>query len=156
MMSEHPDIFWGLVASFWVGNVLLVIMNMPLIGIWVELLSVPYRFLYPVALFCMCVGVWSTNGNLFDVGEMLFFGIAGYVLMVLDFEFAPVLLGLVLGPLVEENFRRAMEISRGDVWTFVERPISATFILIGAALIVFQIYGAIRPRKIAFMDVSIP
>jgi TctA family transporter len=156
LMGEHPDIFWGLVASFWVGNVLLVIMNMPLIGIWVKLLSVPYRFLFPTALFFMCIGVWSTNNSLFDVGETVFFGIAGYLLTILDFEFAPVLLGLVLGPLVEENFRRALVISRGDLGTFIEHPISAIFIAISAALVLFQLYGAVRPqRRPALLDLPV-
>lgn len=146
LMGSHPDIFWGLIASFWVGNVLLVIMNVPLIGLWVKLLAVPYRLLYPTALFFICIGVWSTNDSLFDVGETLFFGVVGYILIALQFEFAPVLLGLVLEPLVEENFRRAMLLSHGDLRTFIDRPISALFIGLCVLLILGQIFGRLWSR----------
>ncbi len=156
LMSEHPDIFWGLVASFWVGNVLLVIMNIPLIGIWVKLLSVPYRYLYPTALFFICIGVWSTNDSLFDVGETVFFGIVGYILTVLDFEFAPILLGLVLGPLIEENFRRAMVLSDGDLKnlvSFSDHPISAMSITLCVMLVAMQTFGRMRPRASKTIEV---
>ena len=97
LITQHADLFWGLVASFWVGNVLLVLLNVPLIGIWVKLLQVPYRMMYPSALFFIAVGVYSTNDSLFQVGEVLAFGIAGAILMALDFPLAPVVLGVVLG-----------------------------------------------------------
>jgi TctA family transporter len=138
LITEHADLFWGLIASFWVGNVLLVLLNVPLIGIWVKLLQVPYRYLFPAALFFIAVGVYSTNNALFDVGEVLVFGIIGAVLIALDFSVAPILLGYVLGPLVEENFRRALLLSRGNLAVFIERPISAAFIGICALLIVAQ------------------
>src|SRR5690606_27769044 len=112
MMVEHPDMFWGLLASFWVGNILLLLLNLPLIGMWVRVLSVPFKYLYPAALFFVCVGVYSTNNNLFDIWMVLLFGVAGYVFMRLGFEAAPLLLGFVLGPMVEENFRR--EIGRAS------------------------------------------
>jgi putative tricarboxylic transport membrane protein len=108
LITEHADLFWGLIASFWIGNVLLVILNVPLIGVWVKLLQVPYRYLYPSALFFIAVGVYSTNNSLFEVSEVLAFGLIGAVLIALDFSVAPILLGYVLGPLVEENFRRAL------------------------------------------------
>ena len=114
MMVEHADMFWGLIASFWVGNILLLLLNLPLIGMWVRLLTVPFRYLFPAALFFVCVGVYSTNNNLFDVGMVTLFGVAGYALMRLRFEPAPLLLGFVLGPMVEENFRRAL-LSRGEL-----------------------------------------
>ena len=113
LISQHPDVFWGLIASFWIGNILLVIFNVPLIGIWVKLLTIPYRYLYPSALFFVCIGVYSATNDLFGVGETLVIGIFGYVLLLLGFHPAPVLLGFVLGPRFEENFRRAMLISRG-------------------------------------------
>jgi putative tricarboxylic transport membrane protein len=147
LIREHPDIFWGLIASFWIGNILLVILNVPMIGIWVKLLMIPYRYLYPSALFFVCIGVYITNNDLFQVGETLAIGIFGYLLLLLDFHPAPILLGFVLGSRFEENFRRAMLISRGDILVFVERPISAVFIALCVLLIVVQIYVRLRPSK---------
>jgi TctA family transporter len=139
LITEHADLFWGLIASFWVGNVLLVLLNVPLIGVWVKLLQVPYRYLFPAALFFIAVGVYSTNNSLFEVGEVLVFGIIGAILIALDFSVAPILLGYVLGPLVEENFRRALLLSRGDMAVFIERPISAVFVGICALLVLLQV-----------------
>ncbi len=144
LISEHADLFWGLIASFWIGNVLLVLLNVPLIGLWVKLLQVPYRYLFPSALFFIAVGVYSTNNALFEVGEVLAFGIAGAVLIALDFPVAPIMLGYVLGPMVEENFRRALLLSRGDLLVFFQRPISLGF-MTGCALLVFgQIFFSMR------------
>src|SRR5215813_2876238 len=140
LISQHPDIFWGLVASFWVGNILLVLLNVPLIGIWVKLLTIPYKYLYPSAMFFVCIGVYADNNDMFHVAEVLTIGILGYVLLRLGFHPAPILLGFVLGPRFEENFRRAMLISRGDITVFVQRPISAVFIALCTILIVGQIY----------------
>jgi TctA family transporter len=145
LISEHPDIFWGLVASFWIGNILLVLLNVPLIGIWVKLLSIPYRYLYPSALFFVCIGVYAANNDMFQVGEVLIIGILGYVLLRLGFHPAPILLGFVLGPRFEENFRRALLLARGDLGTFVERPISAVFVALSVLLIGVQIYVRLRP-----------
>jgi TctA family transporter len=147
LIREHPDIFWGLIASFWIGNILLLVLNVPLIGIWVKLLRTPYRYLYPSALFFICIGVYSASNDLFAVGETLAIGVAGYGLLRIGFHPAPILLGFVLGPRVEENFRRAMLISNGDLKVFVERPISAAFLAIAALLIVVQI--VVRMRMIA-------
>ncbi len=147
LINEHPDIFWGLVASFWIGNILLVLLNVPLIGIWVKLLAIPYKYLYPSALFFVCIGVYASNNDMFQVGETLAFGIFGYVLLRLGFHPAPILLGFVLGPRFEENFRRAMLISRGDIGVFVERPISAFFLAVCVLLIGTQIYVRMRGRK---------
>lgn len=144
LITEHADLFWGLIASFWIGNVLLVILNVPLIGLWVKLLQVPYRYLYPSALFFIAVGVYSTNSSLFEIGEVLVFGLIGAVFVALDFPVAPILLGYVLGPMVEENFRRALLLSRGDMMVFLEKPISAGFIAICALLILAQVYFALR------------
>ncbi|MGV2907723.1 tripartite tricarboxylate transporter permease, partial [Achromobacter sp. AGC25] len=147
MMIEHADMFWGLIASFWVGNVLLLLLNLPLIGMWVRLLTVPFRYLFPAALFFVCVGVYSTNNNLFDVGMVTVFGAAGYALIRLRFEPAPLLLGFVLGPMVEENFRRALLLSRGELSIFVSRPISLGFILACVALIALLVASAVRQRN---------
>ncbi len=147
LISEHPDIFWGLIASFWIGNILLVILNVPLIGLWVKLLMIPYRYLYPSAMFFICIGVYSTNNDLFQVAEVLFLGVVGYVLLRLGFHPAPVLLGFVLGPRFEENFRRAMLLSRGSFMTFIERPISAVFIALCVILIVAQVIFYIRRQR---------
>ena len=144
LITEHADLFWGLIASFWIGNVLLVILNVPLIGLWVKLLQVPYRYLYPSALFFIAVGVYSTNSSLFEIGEVLVFGLIGAVFVALDFPVAPILLGYVLGPMVEENFRRALLLSRGDMMVFIEKPISAGFISICALLILAQVFFAAR------------
>jgi TctA family transporter len=150
LITEHADLFWGLIASFWIGNVLLVILNVPMIGIWVKLLQVPYRFMYPSALFFIAVGVFSTNNSLFEVGEVLVFGVIGAVLLALDFPVATILLGYVLGPMVEENFRRSLLLSRGDLWTFFHRPISAAFMCVSIVLIlaqlVFWLRGASREK----------
>ncbi|MBS0317993.1 MAG: tripartite tricarboxylate transporter permease [Proteobacteria bacterium] len=150
LLGEHPDIFWGLIASFWIGNVLLIVLNVPLIGVWVKLLRVPYRYLFPSALFFIVVGTYSTQNNLFQVWEVLAFGVLGAVFMVLDFPVAPILLGFVLGPMVEENFRRALLLSRGDMSVFVTRPISAAFIAACALLLLvlgFSAWRAHRRRK---------
>jgi len=147
LIREHPDIFWGLVASFWIGNILLVILNVPMIGLWVKLLTIPYRYLYPSALFFICIGVFAANNDLFQVAATLMIGLVGYILLLLGFHPAPILLGFVLGPRFEENFRRAMLISRGDIAVFVERPISAVFVALCVLLIAGQIYLALRRPK---------
>src|SRR5512147_280220 len=147
LIKEHPDIFWGLVASFWIGNIMLVVLNVPMIGLWVKLLAIPYKYLYPSALFFVCIGVYAANNDMFQVGETVLIGILGYVLLRLGFHPAPILLGFVLGPRFEENFRRAMLISRGDIGVFVERPISAVFIALCVLLIATQIYVRMRPKK---------
>jgi putative tricarboxylic transport membrane protein len=147
LISEHPDVFWGLIASFWIGNVLLFILNVPLIGLWVKLLSIPYRYLYPSAVFFICMGVYAANNNMFQVGETLAIGVFGYVLLRLDFHPAPILLGFVLGPRFEENFRRTMLISHGSLETFVERPISAFFVLLSCLLIAGQIFMWSKKRR---------
>ncbi len=147
LITEHPDLFWGLIASFWVGNVLLILLNVPLIGVWVKLLQVPYRYLFPSALFFIAVGVFSTRTDLFQVAEVLAFGIAGAVLIALEFPVAPILLGFVLGPMMEENFRRALLLSRGSLAVFVERPISAWFIGACALLILVQVVAYLRRQR---------
>jgi putative tricarboxylic transport membrane protein len=147
LITQHPDIFWGLVASFWIGNIILVILNVPLIGIWVKILAIPYRYLYPSALFFVCIGVYAANNDMFQVGEVVAIGLFGYLLLRLGYHPAPILLGFVLGPRFEENFRRAMLISRGDFAVFVERPISAVFVGLCVILIGAQIIVRLRSGK---------
>jgi putative tricarboxylic transport membrane protein len=143
LISSQPEMFWGLVASFWIGNFLLLILNIPLIGIWVRMVSIPYRFLYPTILFFVCLGAYGVSNNVFDVYVTLAFGMLGYVLTRYGFPLPPLLLGFVLGPLIEENFRRAMVISRGDFMVFVERPISAIILAITVLLLLLSIRPAI-------------
>jgi putative tricarboxylic transport membrane protein len=126
-----------------------------MIGVWVKLLSIPYRYLYPSAMFFVCIGVYAANNDMFQVGETLVIGVAGYVLLRLDFHPAPILLGFVLGPRFEENFRRSLLISRGDLMTFIERPISAFFLSICVLLIVAQIYVWLRKPKFIEQERSI-
>ena len=147
LIGEHPDVFWGLIASFWIGNVLLIILNVPLIGIWVKLLRVPYRLLYPSALFFIAIGVYSTHGSLFDVAELAVFGIAGAILITLRFPIAPIVLGFVLGPLLEENFRRAMLLARGNLSVFVTRPIAAWIMAACALLVLAQLFAYAKQRR---------
>jgi putative tricarboxylic transport membrane protein len=141
LITEHPDVFWGLVASFWIGNVMLMVLNLPLIGLWVRLLRVPYRFLFPSALFFIAAGVFSTHNSLFDVTLVGVFGVVGAIFLWLDFPVAPVVLGFVLGPMLEENFRRAMLLSHGNLGIYLSRPISAWLVAASALLIAVQIYG---------------
>jgi TctA family transporter len=147
LVTDHADLFWGLIASFWIGNVLLLILNVPMIGIWVKVLQVPYRYMFPSALFFIAVGVYSTNNSLFEVGEVLVFGVIGAVLMAFEFPVATILLGYVLGPMVEENFRRALLLSRGDLTIFFQRPISAA--VMGACMLMLaaQIFFAWRAAR---------
>jgi putative tricarboxylic transport membrane protein len=135
VMTKNPELFWGLIASMWVGNLMLVVLNLPLVGIWVRLLTLPYRLLYPaIVLFC-CIGVYTLSNNTFDVRLVLLFGALGYIFAKIGCEPAPMLLGFILGPMMEEFFRRALLIERGDFWVFVERPISATLLAIAAILL---------------------
>ena len=150
LISQHPDIFWGLIASFWIGNIMLVVLNVPMIGLWVKLLAVPYKYLYPSALFFVCIGVYGANNDMFQVAMTLIIGVFGYILLLLGFHPAPILLGFVLGPRFEENFRRAMLISRGDIWVFVDiknHPISTVFVGLSAFLIILQIVLWLRRVK---------
>lgn len=147
LLVDHADLFWGLVASFLIGNVLLLILNIPLIGLWVKLLKIPYRYMYPTIIVLICVGVYSLNNNVFDVWLTLVFGWAGYLMRLFRFEPAPFLIGFVLGPMMEEQLRRAMLLSRGDATVFLTRPISGTLIVITVLLLVYAFYSAIRQRQ---------
>jgi putative tricarboxylic transport membrane protein len=149
VMNEKPELFWGLVASMWVGNLFLVVLNLPLIGMWIKLLTVPYRYLYPSILVFMAIGVFSLSNNPFDVLIMAIFGVLGYFCVKLECEPAPMILGFILGPLMEENLRRAMLLSRGDPFVFVSpsKPISLGFLVASAVLLVIVALPAIRKKR---------
>lgn len=147
VMTKHPDLFWGLIVSMAIGNIILVILNLPLIRFWVMLLKVPYRVMYPAILMFSCVGIYSVNNSVTDVGLAAFFGLVGYLFIKLELEPAPLILGLVLGPMLEENFRRALVISHGDPSIFVTRPISAAFFIVTVIFIVAMLIPAIRKTK---------
>ncbi|MDT7518877.1 tripartite tricarboxylate transporter permease [Rhodoferax sp. TBRC 17660] len=147
VMTANPELFWGLIASMWIGNLMLVILNLPLIGIWIKLLSVPYRWLFPsIVLFC-AIGVYSTNNNNWDIWMVGLFGIIGYIFIKLGTEPAPLLLGFILGPMMEEYLRRALLLSRGDWSVFVTRPLSASLLLAALALLVVVMLPSIKAKR---------
>ena len=147
VMTERPNLFWGMIVSMWIGNLMLVILNLPLIGIWIKLLKVPYRLLYPAILVFCCIGVYSLSNSPFDVIMTAIFGFVGYLFVKLECEPAPLLLGFILGPMMEENLRRAMLLSRGDPMTFVTRPLSATLLAISLLLLIVIMLPAIRKKR---------
>jgi len=152
-MTSHPQLFWGLIASMWIGNLMLVILNLPLVGIWVKLLKVPYRILFPAILVFCTIGVYSLNYNTFDILTTSCFGIIGYVWSKLKCEGAPLLLGLVLGPLMEENFRRALLLSRGNYMTFLDRGLSASLLAVAVLLVIIVALPSIsKKRTEAFVE----
>jgi TctA family transporter len=153
VMQSNPELFWGLIASMWVGNLMLVILNLPLIGMWIKLLTVPYRLLYPAILVFCCIGLYTLNNNNFDVYMAVIFGLLGYVFYKLQCEPAPLLLGFILGPMMEENLRRALLLSRGDWSTFISRPLSASLLIAAALMIVVVSLPSIkRGREKAFKE----
>lgn len=145
--AEQPALFWGIIASMWIGNLMLVILNLPLIGLWVKLLKVPYHVLFPIIMAFCAIGVYSVNSNVFDLYAVAAFGLLGYALMKLKCEPAPLLLGFVLGPMLEENLRRAMILGRGDASVFFTRPISLTLILLTAAVLVVVFLPQVRAKR---------
>jgi TctA family transporter len=153
VMTSNPDLFWGLIASMWIGNLMLVILNLPLIGIWIKLLTVPYRFLYPAILAFCGIGLYTLNNNNFDVFVAAAFGVIGYAFYKLGCEPAPLLLGFILGPMMEENLRRALLLSRGDWTTFLTRPLSAGLLIAALLLVVIVMLPSIKnKRQEAFAD----
>ncbi|MCU4652036.1 tripartite tricarboxylate transporter permease [Roseibacterium sp. SDUM158016] len=146
LMAREPELFWGLVMSFWIGNLLLLVLNIPLVGLWARLLLVPYYILYPAVLVFICIGTLSVQQNIFHVWTVAFFGVVGYLMRVLGFSAAPLLLGFVLGPLMEEHFRRAMLISGGDFGFFFDRPISAVVMCLTGILLAHSLYRTVRAK----------
>ena len=153
VMTSNPQLFWGLIASMWVGNLMLVILNLPLIGIWIRLLTVPYRFLFPaITLFC-CIGVYTLNNSTTDVVLTALFALFGFLLIKFGLEPAPLVLGFILGPLMEENLRRSMVLSRGDPMIFVMRPLSLVLLLMAAAVVLLVALPQFRKtRETAFQE----
>jgi len=147
VMTKNPTLFWGMVASMWIGNLMLLIINLPLVGLWVRLLKVPYRLMFPAILIFCCIGIYSINNNPGDVLLTAFFGGVGYVLYKVGFEPAPLLLGFVLGRLMEEKLRQALLLSRGSFVTFVERPVSGGLLLVALAVLVIAVLPAVRKRR---------
>ncbi|KQO24113.1 tripartite tricarboxylate transporter permease [Acidovorax sp. Leaf78] len=147
VMTSNPELFWGLIASMWIGNAMLIVLNLPLVGLWVKLLKVPYRLLYPAILVFCCIGVYSINNNTFDVFVTAALGVAGYLFARFGMEPAPLLLGFVLGPMMEENLRRALLLSRGDFATFVERPISLGLLIATLILLAVVALPAVKKRR---------
>ncbi|QET02474.1 tripartite tricarboxylate transporter permease [Cupriavidus pauculus] len=147
VMTSNPALFWGLIASMWIGNFILIILNLPMIGIWVKLLKVPYRFLFPAILTFCCIGVYSVQNTTFDVFQTAAFGLIGYLFIKLKCEPAPLLLGFVLGPMMEENFRRSLLLSRGDFAVFVTRPLSLGLLIAAAILVAIVAMPSIKAKR---------
>jgi putative tricarboxylic transport membrane protein len=153
VMTKHPALFWGMIASMWIGNLLLLIINLPLIGLWVRLLKVPYRLMFTTILLFCAIGIYSINNNPYDVYLTAFFGLAGYLFIKLGLEPAPMLLGFVLGKLMEEKLRQALALSEGSFMTFVERPVAAVLLALAAAIMLIAVLPAVsRSRQKAFQE----
>jgi len=153
VMEQKPGLFWGMIVSMWFGNLMLVVLNLPLVGMWVKMLLVPYRLLSVAILFFCCIGVYSLNNSANEVLFITFFGLIGYLMMRLDCEPAPMLLGFILGPMMETYLRRAMLLSRGDPWVFLQRPLSLSFLILAALLLLFIIVPNVRKvRQTAFQE----
>ena len=147
LISSQPELFWGLIMSFWVGNLILLLLNIPLIGVWVRMLTIPYHILYPSVLMFICIGAFTSGFSPLNVWMVFAFGCLGYLMRIFRFPGAPLLLGFVLGPLMEEHFRRAMVLSRGDFMTFFERPISAVIMALTGLVLIWGVVSAERNRR---------
>jgi putative tricarboxylic transport membrane protein len=147
LMVQKPDVFWGIVASMYIGNIMLLVLNMPLIGMWVQVLKVPYPLLFPLILMFCIVGVFSSNAAVFDVFVMVIFGALGYLMRKFGYEPAPLVLAFVLGPLLENNLRKALILSRGDFWTFIERPISGTCLVLAALMLIVPLLPSLARKR---------
>jgi putative tricarboxylic transport membrane protein len=146
VMTNHPELFWGLIVSFIIGNIFLLILNIPLIGIWVRLLQIPYHWLFPGIILFTCIGVYSTNSNVFDIWTLLVFGVIGYVMFLLRLDQVPLLLGFILGKPLEENFRRALILSRGEFSIFMKSPVSVIALSLAALLLLWSLWAFFRRR----------
>lgn len=152
MLTEYPEIFWGTIASMYVGNVMLLALNLPLIGIWVKILKIPYKILFPLVLLFCLIGVYSVSTNVFDIYVMLFFGAAGYTLRKMGYEPAPLVLAFVLGPLLEQNLRQALIISDGGFGVFLTRPLSAGSLIISVLLLLSAILPSFQKKRTAVIS----
>lgn len=147
MLERQPELFWGLIASMWIGNALLLVLNLPLVGIWARIIGVPYAILYPAIVVLCCVGVFAISNSAFDVYVMCGFALLGMVLLRLGCEPTPLLLGMILGPMLESYFIRAMALSRGDLTIFLSRPVSATLIAVAVVMVVLTCLPAIARNR---------
>jgi putative tricarboxylic transport membrane protein len=147
VITSQPELFWGMIASMLIGNILLVLLNLPLIGLWVKLLRVPYLMLFPVILVFCAIGTYSLNNSVFEVGLMAGFGVLGYVLRKLGCELAPLMLGFVVGPMLEENIRRTLLLSQGDPSVLVTRPIAAGMFVIAALLLLAMLLPSLKSKR---------
>lgn len=153
VMIEQPALFWGVIVSMWIGNLMLLVLNLPMIGLWVRMIGIPYHFLFPAILVFCAIGAFSLNNSTFDVFMLALFGVVGYVLRKLDCEPAPLLLGFILGPMMEENLRRALMINRGDASVLFTRPISCVLLIAAVALLVMVLLPSIRAKRdVAFQE----
>lgn len=153
VITDHPELFWGIIASMWIGNLMLLVLNLPLVGLWVKLVSIPYKFLFPIVIVFACVGVFSINNTAFAVLTMAAFGVLGYLLKKLECEAAPMILGFILGPMMEGHMQRALLISDGDVSVFVREPISAGLLVVAAIALVAAVLPSVRKtRNVALVD----
>jgi putative tricarboxylic transport membrane protein len=147
LMTQNPGLFWGVIASMYIGNAMLLVLNLPLIGMWVQLLRLPYNVLFPLILLFSIVGVYASANNVFDVAVMMAFGVLGYLMRKVGYEAAPLVLAFVLGPMLENNLRKALILSQGELLTFVQRPISAACLALAAALLIAPLVPALRRRR---------
>jgi putative tricarboxylic transport membrane protein len=147
LITQNPGIFWGIIASMYIGNIMLLVLNMPLIGMWVQVLKVPYKLLFPLILMFCIVGVFSSGSAVFDVFVMTVFGLIGYLMRKFGYEPAPLVLAFVLGPMVENNLRKSLILSQGDFWIFIERPISLACLAMAAAMMIVPLLPALRARR---------
>jgi TctA family transporter len=152
VMTERPELFWGLIASMWIGNLMLLVLNLPLIGLWIRLIAVPYRLLFPAIFVFCCIGVYTVDSKIFDVYALAALTGVGYLLLKLDCEPAPLILGFILGPMMEEHMRRAMMINFGDISVFVTRPLSAAFLFAAVALMVLIALPSLRTKREVVMQ----
>ena len=147
VMTVNPELFWGLIVSMWIGNLMLIILNLPMIGVWIKLLTVPYHYMFPaIVLFC-AIGVYTTNNSTFDIGLVALFGLAGYIFLKLGCEPAPLLLGFILGPMMEEYLKRALKLARGDWSVFISRPLSAALLAVAVMLLALVLLPAIKSKR---------
>jgi TctA family transporter len=147
ILAQQPTLFWGLVTSMWIGNLMLLVLNLPLIGIWIRLLTVPYYFLFPAIIVFSAIGVYTVNNSVVDLYSLAVFGMLGYLVYKIGCEPAPLLLGFILGPMLEEQLRRAMIVSRGDPMIFVERPISAGLLVLSVILLALTALPLIAKKR---------
>lgn len=146
-ITDQPTLFWSVIASMWIGNIMLLALNLPLVGVWVQLLRIPYRLLYPVIIMFCCIGIYSVASSSFDIFTAALFGLIGFALVAYDYEPAPLLMGFILGPLMEENLRRAMMMSRGSYAVFIEEPISFCLLLMALALLAITVLPSIKTKR---------